>query len=50
MDRRRQPVLYQLIHSQRILVQRREREAAAAAAAIAITAIDELQRGQAPTG
>jgi hypothetical protein len=42
-------VLYRLTHSRRALVQRRERETAAAAALIAITAICELQRGQAPT-
>ena len=40
---------YRLTHGRRALVQRRERETAAAAAAIAIMAICELQRGQAPT-
>jgi hypothetical protein len=53
MDRRRQPLihlsLYRLIDSRRILVRRRERELAAPAAAIAMMAICELQRGQAPT-
>jgi hypothetical protein len=41
--------LYQLMPSRRTVVRRREREVAVAAAAIAITAISELQRGQAPT-